>query len=117
MASVFGGACVALAVLLLLDGRIGAWGAWFAFPAGAGLSAVLAALNGYAYFAYSGFPLVTNLAAWAAATAVLAAVGLAVNLLASRRGSELSEQSNPLHLPVCGMTGKGSKRTDERIWS
>lgn len=93
---------MACAVLLVLDGLLGLWGAWFAYPVGAVVSAALLATTGYAYWSDSA---VSYMASWTInelVAAVVSAVGLTTNAVAWRVRSAISEQANPMNLPVFG---------------
>jgi hypothetical protein len=91
-----------LAAILLVDGLLGTWGAWFAYPIGAALSAILLLLMGYSVWADSGYLYLTSSSYQAAVGAALAAIALVANVGAARAKNRLSEQANPMNLPVFG---------------
>jgi len=91
-----------LAAILILDGLVGIWGSWFAYPAGASLSAILLVAMGYSAWVVSGYSYLGNEYYQVLIGAALAAIALLVNLIAWREKSILSEQANPMNLPVFG---------------
>ena len=91
-----------LAVVLLVTGALGLWGAAIAYPAGAFFSFLFLVLIGYAAYLDAGYSYLANLEDQELAGAALAAVALVVNLLGMRARRELSEQANPMNLPVFG---------------
>jgi hypothetical protein len=97
---------LALVALLVVDGVMGVWGAWFAYPAGALFSATNALLMGYLYWvdgpSGSQGQYMASYAELELVAGILALVGLAINLVAMRHQSRLSEQANPMNLPVFG---------------
>ena len=98
----FGDIFLLLGTLLVLDGVVGAWGASFAYRGGAGLSVVF--LAGMAYVAwadaaYSYLSYAGRDAEIGVATAVVAAV---ISFMATRARGGISEQANPMNLPVFG---------------
>lgn len=97
----FAQAIIALAFVLLADGLIGLWGARFAFTAGAVLSAALLLMVGFRYWVESGYQY-QSASAGDIVAVVLAAVGAIANVMAMRTKSRLSEQANPMNLPVFG---------------
>ena len=90
------------AIILLVVGLIGIWGYWLAYPAGALLSAMFLLAMGYsAWIGSTGaYPIIEEYLSLI--SAVLAAVTLLVNLFAWRAKNILSEQANPMNLPVFG---------------
>jgi hypothetical protein len=90
----------ALAVLLLLDGILGFWGARFAFPLGALLSVVFLLLAGYA--ALGNGPELTVKSLPAIIGLILAVLGTVANITITRAKNVLAEQVNPMNLPVFG---------------
>ena len=95
-------AAPALALALLAVGVIGIWGASFSYRAGAVLSAAALILTGYtvAVVLESGYdPTTSNDAIIGVAFALVA---LMVNIDAMRSRSGISEQVNPMNLPVFG---------------
>ena len=93
-------ALTGLAVILLLDGLIGIWGTWVAYPAGALLSAILLFAMGYYAWVLGGYEYLVDY--FPLVGVGLAAIGLLVNLVAWRTKYSLSEQANPMNLPVFG---------------
>ena len=91
-----------LAVVLLVVGALGVWGASVAYPAGAVSSALLLLIMGYVAYLDSGYPYLATPMYQGILGAVLAAVAIGANLVGMRRNSELSEQANPMNLPVFG---------------
>ena len=91
-----------LAVVLLVVGALGLWGASVAYPAGAVFSAILLLLMGYAAYLDSGYPYLSTLMYQGAVGGTFAAVGLVANVMGMRRSEGLSEQANPMNLPVFG---------------
>ena len=91
-----------LAVVLLVVGALGLWGASVAYPAGAACSALFLLLVSYAAYLDSGYSYLANLEYQEVFGIALAAVALAANLLGTRSKSGLSEQANPMNLPVFG---------------
>lgn len=102
----FGGAYLdiafVLAAVLLVDGLLGLWGAQWAYSAGAVLSAVLLLMLGYEAWASMPYAYLANEAYMAAAGAGISALALVLNTVASRSRVGLSEQANPMNLPVFG---------------
>jgi hypothetical protein len=91
-----------LVAALLVDGLLGIWGSWFAYPAGALLSAVVLIITGYSVWTENGYAYLINESYQALFGAILAAVALLVSLIAWRSKNVLSEQANPMNLPVFG---------------
>ncbi len=99
MAPVLSQGALTLAVLLLLDGAIGVWGAKFAFYVGVALSAALLLAATYGALNW-GADVLAGIPSWVGAG--LATVGIAANAAAARTKGQLSEQANPMNLPVFG---------------
>jgi hypothetical protein len=95
-------ALLALAAVLIVAGLVGIWGSWFAYPTGASLSALLLAIMGYSAWIESGNINFVGEYYQAPIGAALAAIALIVNLIAWRSKNVLSEQVNPMNLPVFG---------------
>ena len=91
-----------LAVVLLVVGALGVWGASVAYSAGAMFSAILLGLMGYAAYLDSGYPYLSTLTYQGVVGAAFAAVALVANVMGMRRSEGLSEQANPMNLPVFG---------------
>ncbi len=90
---VFGTLLLWASAFLLVDSLLCIYGVYYAFPVAAVLSVVLAADAPLLFSGYS-YQELTLL--------VLSLAGLALNLLAYRSRSQLSEQANPMNLPVFG---------------
>jgi hypothetical protein len=99
---VYSPALIGLAVILLVDGLIGIWDSWVAYPAGVLLSAILLFAMGYSAWIQSGYTYLVDQYYQDLIGAALAAIGLLVNLVAWRAKYALSEQANPMNLPVFG---------------
>ncbi|MDA4126238.1 MAG: hypothetical protein OK452_03405 [Thaumarchaeota archaeon] len=95
-------ALIGLAVILIVDGVIGIWGTWYAYPAGALISAILLFAMGYSAWIQSGYTYLIDQYYQDLIGAALAVIGLLVNLIAWRSKNVLSEQANPMNLPVFG---------------
>ncbi len=93
---------LAVAAALVASGALGIWGASFAFPAGGVLSAVALVLNGYAVYATHPYGYLSAATDDALIGVAFALVALLVNFQAIRTKSGLSEQANPMNLPVFG---------------
>ena len=91
-----------LAVVLLMVGALGAWGASVAYPAGAAFSAILLLIMGYVAYLDAGYPYLATPMYQGVLGAVLAAFALGANIVGMRRSAGLSEQANPMNLPVFG---------------
>ena len=89
-------------VLLLFDGVLGFWGAWFAFPVGLVLSLVLLASSGYTYWLLSGYSTLQSQSGQALIGVAVAVIGVAGNALAMRAKTVVPEEANPMNLPVFG---------------
>jgi len=91
-----------LAVLLLIVGALGAWGVSAAYLVGLVLSgaalavaeSTVAIVHGYGYLATASNDAIIGVA--------LALVALLANVEAMRSGGSISEQANPMNLPVFG---------------
>jgi hypothetical protein len=90
----FSEALFALPVVLLIVGALGVWGVGFAYLAGAVLSAFALLFMAYVVFLLES----TN----AEVGAALAAIAIVANVVGMRGRSGLSEQANPMNLPVFG---------------
>jgi hypothetical protein len=95
-------ALLLLAVVLIVAGLVGIWGSWFAYPTGALFSAILLAAMGYSAWAESAYTYLIGEESQALIGAALAAIALLANLIAWRAKTVLSEQANPMNLPVFG---------------
>lgn len=93
---------VALAFLLLAAGVLGFWGASVGYPVGAVLSVAFLAVMVYLAYQYAGYPNLAGTLYQDVVGAVLAAFGAGANLLGLRDRGGLSEQANPMNLPVFG---------------
>jgi hypothetical protein len=91
-------ALLALVVLLLVDGLLGAWGARFAFYGGALLSVVFLLVSGYSAWLWGAE--IGGLVSWIGVG--LSVLGIVANVLAIRGKNLISEQANPMNLPVFG---------------
>lgn len=99
---VLGDAVMVLGVLLILDGAVGVWGARSAYWGGVALSAAFLAGMAYVAWADSAYSFLSYAVRDAEIGVALALVALAVNVLATRAGGGISEQANPMNLPVFG---------------
>ena len=90
------------AIILLLVGLIGIWGYWLAYPAGALLSAMFLLAMGFSAWIEISYAYPVHEAYLSIVGAGLAAIGLLLNIVAWRAKYALSEQSNPMNLPVFG---------------
>ncbi|MDG7008727.1 MAG: hypothetical protein JRN06_10910 [Nitrososphaerota archaeon] len=102
LSPLYGDATIILAVIVLIDGAVGLWGAGLAYTAGAVLSAALLALTAYATWVDLGYPYLSGEVEGGVVGCSVALLALAGNILASRSQSGLSEQANPMNLPVFG---------------
>ena len=91
-----------LGAIILVAGALGVWGVSLAYLASAALSAVVLLVAADAVFALSGHSAFSAVSNEAAASSVLAIVAIIGNVLGIRAKSTLSEQANPLNLPVFG---------------
>ena len=99
---VYSQALLVFAAILIVDGLIGIWGSWFAYPAGALLSMILLLVMGYSAWIDVGYTYLVGLFSQDLVGAALAGIALLVNLVAWRTKYALSEQANPMNLPVFG---------------
>ena len=99
---ILGDAFIVLSLALFVDGALGLWGAALAYRAGAVLTAAASVLMAVSTWAYYGYPFPTSWIFVGAVGAVIGAVGCAVNILAARGWTGISEQANPMNLPVFG---------------
>jgi hypothetical protein len=90
---------VALVVVLLLMGVLGAWGAKFAFYGGALSSAAFLLVTVYSAWLW-GAEIAGGLVSWIGVG--LSVLGIVANVLAIRGKNLISEQANPMNLPVFG---------------
>jgi hypothetical protein len=91
-----------LGVITLIVGLLGVWGASFAYLAATVLSATVLVVTGYTVFSLAGFAAYTSILNEAAVVAALAVVTMLANAFAIRAKTRLSEQANPMNLPVFG---------------
>jgi NADH:ubiquinone oxidoreductase subunit K len=91
----FSDAILGLALVLLVVGLLGVWGAQLAYLLGAFLSAALFLLLVYTVLVAGGSYL-------SEVGAVVAAAATVANFAATRARSRLAEQANPMNLPVFG---------------
>jgi len=99
---VYSPALIGLAVILIVDGILAIWGSRVAYPAGVLLSAILLLAMGYSAWVQSGYTYLVNWYYQDLVGAVLATTALVANLVAWRTKNILSEQANPMNLPVFG---------------
>ena len=93
---------VALALALLVVGALGLWGASFAYVGGSVLSAVALLDAGYTVLIVKGYGYLSTSSNDAILGVAFALVALIVNVNASRSKEGISEQANPMNLPVFG---------------
>jgi hypothetical protein len=91
-----------LVVVLLAVGVLGFWGASFAYPVGAALSGVMLLIMGYSAWTDGAYLYLQGESQLAAVGAGFAAAALVLNVLGAVRKGGLSEQANPMNLPVFG---------------
>ncbi len=91
-----------LAVLLFGVGLLELWGASVAFLAGALLSVAALFVMGYSAWTDGAYGYLQGEAQLAWIGAGFAVAALAANVFGARRRSALSEQANPMNLPVFG---------------
>ncbi len=91
-----------LAALLLVVGLLGLWGASFAYPLGAVLSGAALLLTAYTVLVVQGYGYLSTASYDAIIGVAFALVALIVNVEAIRSKSGISEQANPMNLPVFG---------------
>lgn len=99
---VYGDALIVLVLALFVDGALGLWGVAAAYKAGVVLTAVISVLMAVSAWAYYGYPYPASWVFAGAAGATLGAIGCATNVMAARGGAGISEQANPMNLPVFG---------------
>jgi len=87
---------------LLAVGAVGVWGASFSYAAGAVLSAAVLIVAGYTVAVVFGHGFSSTVSNDAIIGVAFALVALLVNIDAMRSKSSISEQANPLNLPVFG---------------
>ena len=95
-------ALAALTLALFVVGLIGAWGAFVAYRAGLALSVFFFLMMGMFAWTYSMGPYPASWTYAAAAGGALGVIGIVTNFLATRREGGISEQANPMNLPVFG---------------
>jgi hypothetical protein len=91
-----------LGVVILIIGLLGVWGASLAYISGAVGSAAALVVNGYTIFTLAVFPAFSSVSNEAAVGATVAAVAMVANAFGTRAKTVLSEQANPMNLPVFG---------------
>jgi hypothetical protein len=91
-----------LGVILIVVGGLGIWGASFAYLAGAILSFVTLSLMAYTAVAFASYAYLSPQVNNAVVGAALSLVGLIGNVLGVKSKVRLSEQANPMNLPVFG---------------
>ena len=92
----------AIALVALADGALGVWGASFAYLAGAVLSGAALLVTALTVFIASGNAYPSAVSNDAIIGTAFALVALIVNVDAVRSKSDISEQANPMNLPVFG---------------
>ena len=92
----------ALAVILVVVGGLGIWGASFAYVVGAVFSGISLVFMGIALFQAFGYPNLSTEVTQAIMGTGLAIIAIVGNAIASRKRERLSEQANPMNLPVFG---------------
>ena len=100
--SFFPNLLLGLAIALLIVGAFALWGASVAFPAGGVLSVALVLAMGYAAWTDTMFYYLAGLTLQGVIGAVLGAIGAVANIMAMRARDKISEQANPMNLPVFG---------------
>jgi hypothetical protein len=91
-----------LAAMLLIVGALGVWGAPSAYLGGAVLSAAALLVTGYTVAVTFGHGYLSTASDDAIIAAAFALVALVVNIEAARSKGGISEQANPMNLPVFG---------------
>ncbi len=91
-----------LVLFLFAVGVLGFWGASIAYPTGAILSGLTLLVMVYSAFTDSPYTYLQGESQLAAVGAALAAAALVLNALGAVRRGWLSEQANPMNLPVFG---------------
>lgn len=99
---IYSTAMLALTALLLIVGAIGVWGASFAYVAGAVLSGIALIVTGYTVVVVHGYGYLSTASNDAIIAVAFALIALLVNINGIRSKSGLSEQANPMNLPVFG---------------
>jgi hypothetical protein len=92
----------ALAVLLLLVGALEVWGVSIAYGIGAVLSAAALVVTGCTVIIVHGYEYLSTASNDAIIGVAFALVAILINLEAIRSKSNISEQANPMNLPVFG---------------
>jgi len=92
----------ALAVALLVVGALSLWGAYFSYIAGVALSAAALLVTGYTIAVVFGHGYVSAVSDDAIIGVAFALVALLANVDAMRSKGGISEQANPMNLPVFG---------------
>lgn len=95
-------ASLPLGVILLIVGALGVWGASAAYTGGIIISVVTLAVMGQAVVADAGYAIFHWSNNASVVGAVLAVIAIGVNLAGKRARGGLSEQANPMNLPVFG---------------
>jgi len=95
-------ATAVLALALLVVGALGVWGASFAYVGGGALSVVALLDTGYTVLVAKGYGYLSTASNDATLGAAFALVALIVNVNAARAKGGISEQANPMNLPVFG---------------
>ena len=95
-------AALALALALLAVGAFGLWGASFAYVVGGILSAAALLDAGYTVLVARGYGYLSTASNDAILGVAFALVALIVNINAFRSKEGISEQANPMNLPVFG---------------
>lgn len=91
-----------MALALLAVGAVGVWGASISYLAGAVLSAATLLVTGYTVAVVHGHGYPSTVSNDAIIGVAFALVALLINLDAVRSKSGISEQANPMNLPVFG---------------
>jgi hypothetical protein len=91
-----------LVAALLVVGVIGFWGASVAYPVGAALSGITLIAMGYSAWGDSAYAYLQMASQLELIGAGLAAAALVANVIGVMKRSGLSEQANPMNLPVFG---------------
>ena len=95
-------AAPALAVALLAVGAVEIWGASFSYVAGGALSAAALFVTGWTVVVIYGHGYAPTFSDDAMIGVAFALVALLINIGAIRSKSNISEQANPMNLPVFG---------------
>lgn len=95
-------AAPALALALLAVGVVGVWGASFSYVAGGVLSAAALFVTGYSVAVVFGRGYSSTISNDAIIGFAFALVALLINVDAVRSKGSISEQANPMNLPVFG---------------